>query len=127
MQKNTKRKVFLIYGNTETKEREAIRAIVEKENDAIIVASYGTFSTGINIKNLHNIILASPFKSRIRNLQSIGRGLRKNDEKLECNLYDIGDDLSWRNKKNYTLQHMIERMKIYNEEHFSYTLHKVKI
>ena len=70
------RKVFFVHGGTETEDREKIREIMEKENDAIIVASYGTFSTGINIRNLHNIIFASPSKSRVRSLQSIGRGLR---------------------------------------------------
>jgi superfamily II DNA or RNA helicase len=121
------RKVFFVYGGTETSEREDIRQITEKENDAIIVASYGTFSTGINIRNLHNIIFASPTKSRIRNLQSIGRGLRRGDEKVECKLYDIGDDMTWKTRKNFTLHHMIERIKIYNDEHFDYKLVKVTI
>ena len=65
-----------------------VREITERENDAIIVASYGTFSTGINIKNLHNVIFASPSKSRIRNLQSIGRVLRKGKNKVKI-LYMI--------------------------------------
>jgi superfamily II DNA or RNA helicase len=121
------RQVFFVYGGTDTEQRENIRKITEKETDAIIVASYGTFSTGINIRNLHNIIFASPTKSRIRNLQSIGRGLRKGDEKTHCNLYDIGDDMTWKTRKNYTLLHMIERVKIYNDEHFDYQLAKVKI
>jgi superfamily II DNA or RNA helicase len=121
------RKIFFVYGGTETTEREEIRKITETENSAIIVASYGTFSTGINIRNLHNIIFASPTKSRIRNLQSIGRGLRKGDEKDTCNLYDIGDDLTWKTRKNFTLHHMIERFKIYNEESFDYKLIKVDI
>jgi superfamily II DNA or RNA helicase len=125
--KDSERKVFFVYGGTDTEQRENIRRITEGETDAIIVASYGTFSTGINIKNLHNIIFASPTKSRIRNLQSIGRGLRRNDTKVVCNLYDIGDDLTWKSKKNYTLQHMVERIKIYNEEDFSYKLIKVDI
>lgn len=121
------RQVFFVYGGTETAQREEIRHIVEKENNAIIVASYGTFSTGINIKNLHNIIFASPSKSRIRNLQSIGRGLRLSETKQACKLYDIGDDLSWKTRKNYTLLHMIERIKIYNDEHLDYKLAKVPI
>lgn len=125
--KDSKRKVFFVFGGTDTEQRENIRKITEEEEDAIIVASYGTFSTGINIKNLHNIIFASPSKSRIRNLQSIGRGLRRGKEKVECKLYDIGDDLTWKARKNYTLLHMIERMKIYNDEHFDYQLAKVKI
>jgi len=125
--KSQDRQVFFVYGGTDAEQRELVRQLTEKENNAIIVASYGTFSTGVNIKNLHNIIFASPSKSRIRNLQSIGRGLRTTEDKDKCNLYDIGDDLSWKNKKNYTLLHMIERIKIYNDEHFEYKLVKVPI
>ena len=121
------RKVFFVFGGTDTETREEIRALTEKESNAIIVASYGTFSTGINIRNLHNIVFASPSKSRIRNLQSIGRGLRKGDKKVTCNLFDIGDDLSWKSKKNYTLNHLIERIKIYNEEGFDYKLVKIDV
>tara|TARA_Y100000361_G_scaffold71595_1_gene63364 strand:- start:2081 stop:3556 length:1476 start_codon:yes stop_codon:yes gene_type:complete len=121
------RKVFFVFGGTDTETREEIRAITEKENNAIIIASYGTFSTGINIRNLHNIVFASPSKSRIRNLQSIGRGLRKGDKKVVCNLFDIGDDLSWKSHKNYTLNHLIERVKIYNEEGFDYKLVKIDV
>ena len=121
------RKVFFVYGGTDTEQREEIRRLTESEKDAIIVASYGTFSTGINIKNLHNIIFASPSKSRVRNLQSIGRGLRTSETKDSCNLYDIGDDLTWKSKKNYTLLHMIERIKIYNDEHFDYKLLRIPI
>ena len=119
---DAKRPVYFVYGGTETEQREQIRALTEKSNEAIIVASYGTFSTGINIKNLHNVIFASPSKSRIRNLQSIGRGLRLGENKTSCNLFDIGDDLSWKSRKNYTLNHMIERIKLYNEEGFKYKL-----
>ena len=126
-EKAVNRKVFFVYGGTDTEQREDIRRITETETDAIIVASYGTFSTGINIKNLHNIIFASPSKSRVRNLQSIGRGLRTSESKTSCKLYDIADDLTWKSKKNYTLLHMIERIKIYNDEHFNYRLVKVTI
>jgi len=121
------RKVFFVYGGTDTQQREDIRHITEQESNAIIVASYGTFSTGINIKNLHNIIFASPSKSRIRNLQSIGRGLRRGDKKVACNLYDIGDDMTWKTRKNYTLTHMIDRVKIYNDEQFDYQMIKVDL
>ena len=126
-EKAVNRKVFFVYGGTDTEQREDIRRITETETDAIIVASYGTFSTGINIKNLHNIIFASPSKSRVRNLQSIGRGLRTSENKTSCKLYDIADDLTWKSKKNYTLLHMIERIKIYNDEHFNYKLVKVSL
>ena len=116
------RHVFFIHGGVETEERERVREITEKENNAIIVASYGTFSTGINIRNLHNVVFASPSKSRIRNLQSIGRVLRKGENKVKATLYDIADDISYKSRKNYTLNHLIERIKIYNEENFNYDI-----
>lgn len=123
------RKVFFVYGKTEAEQREEIRHIVEKEKDAIIVASYGTFSTGINIKNLHNIIFAIGFKSTIRVLQSIGRGLRKTTSKIIMTLYDMGDDLriSTKSKENHTLKHFISRLKLYDKEEFKYEIHKIQL
>ena len=121
------RKTFFVYGGTETDTREQIRAIAETERDAIIVASYGVFSTGINIRNLHNIIFSSPSKSRIRNLQSIGRGLRLSDNNQETVLYDITDDLRWKNRKNYAYRHHEDRMKIYDEERFPYKIYNIPL
>ena len=121
------RKTFFVFGGTETETREQIRAIAETERDAIIVASYGVFSTGINIRNLHNIIFASPSKSRIRNLQSIGRGLRLSDNNQETVLYDIADDLRWKNRKNYAYRHHEDRMKIYDEEKFPYKIYNISL
>ncbi len=112
------RKIFFVYGGTETSDRESIRHITEGEEDAIIIASFGTFSTGINIPSIQNVIFASPSKSKIRNLQSIGRGLRLKDGKTHCNLFDIADDLHWKSWKNHTLNHAAERYKIYAEEEF---------
>ena len=120
--KGEHRKVFFIHGGVDTEERELVRKITEEESDAIIVASYGTFSTGINIRNLHNIVFSSPSKSRIRNLQSIGRVLRKGKEKVSATLYDIADDITTNSKRNYTLNHLVERIKIYNEENFDYEI-----
>ena len=125
--KGDNRKLFFIHGGVDTEERELVRKIAEQENDAIIVASYGTFSTGINIKNLHNIIFASPSKSRIRNLQSIGRVLRKGKEKVSATLYDIADDITYNSKRNYTLNHLVERIKIYNEENFNYEIISINL
>lgn len=119
------RKVFFVHGATDTAIREEVRQITEKEVDAIIVASYGTFSTGINIRNLHNIIFASPSKSRVRNLQSIGRSLRLGDNKDQAILYDIADDLRHKEHMNFTLRHFVERTKIYNEEKFTYKIYKI--
>jgi superfamily II DNA or RNA helicase len=121
------RKVFFVFGGTETSDREAIRHITEGESDAIIIASYGTFSTGINIPSIENVIFASPSKSKIRNLQSIGRGLRLKDGKSHCNLYDIADDLHWKSWKNHTLNHAAERYKTYAEEQFDIKLVEVDL
>jgi superfamily II DNA or RNA helicase len=121
------RKVFFVHGSVDTEDREQVRSIAEKENNAIIIASYGTFSTGINIKRLHNIIFASPSKSRIRNLQSIGRVLRKGEGKEIATLYDIADDISSGTRQNYTLRHLQERIKIYQEENFKYEIIKVNL
>lgn len=121
------RKVFFIHGGIESEERENIRKIVEIEKDAIIIASNGVYSTGVNIKNLHNIIFASPSKSRIRVLQSIGRGLRLNKDKEYAILYDIVDDFSIKNHKNFVLQHFLERIKFYNQEKFNYKLYKINL
>jgi type I site-specific restriction endonuclease len=120
--KQIDRKIFFIHGGVDAEERELVREITERENNAIIVASYGVFSTGINIKMLHNIIFASPSKSRIRNLQSIGRALRLGKNKDKAKLYDIADDCTYKSRKNYTLNHLIERIKIYNEENFNYEI-----
>jgi superfamily II DNA or RNA helicase len=119
---DSNRKIFFVHGGVDVQEREQVREITERENNAIIVASYGVFSTGISIKNLHNVIFASPSKSRIRNLQSIGRVLRKGNNKDRATLYDIADDASYNSRKNYTLNHFIERIKIYNEEEFNYDI-----
>jgi superfamily II DNA or RNA helicase len=129
MIKNTEkigdRKVFFVHGGIDATDREEIRRIMEIENDAIVVASFGTFSTGINIRNLHNIIFASPSKSRIRNLQSIGRGLRQSEGKEKATLYDIADDLRYKKHMNFTLKHFVERTKVYNEEKFPFKIYKI--
>ena len=121
------RKVFFVYGGVDSLEREKIREIVENEKDAIIIASFGTFSTGINIRNLHNIVFASPSKSKIRVLQSIGRGLRSTKNKLEVLVFDIADDISYKERRNFTLSHFSERINIYNEQQFNYEISKVKL
>ena len=123
----TDKPVFFVHGGVDGDEREQIRNIVEKEQSSIIVASYGTFSTGVNIRNLHNVIFASPSKSKVRNLQSIGRGLRKSETKTESVLYDIADDFTWKSKKNFTILHFMTRIAIYNEEKFEYKLYNVNL
>jgi len=124
---DSSRKIFFVYGGTDADSREKVRELVEKETNAIICASYGVYSTGINIRNIHNIVFASPSKSRIRNLQSIGRGLRKSDTKESASLYDISDDLIHNDRKNYTLNHFSERIKIYSSEQFPYKIYVVNL
>lgn len=124
---NPSKNVFIVYGQIEGEERESIRKFAETNSDVIIVASYKTFSTGINIQNLHNIVFASPSKSRIRVFQSIGRGLRKNKVKTDATLYDIADDLSWKSYKNHTIRHFAERIQMYNQERFEYKTYTIQL
>ena len=121
------RKVYYVSGEVDATDREQIRGIVEKQKNAIIVASLGTFSTGINIRNLHNIVFASPSKSQIKVLQSIGRGLRQSDDGSTTNLIDIADDLHVKSHKNFTLRHSAERIKIYTKEQFPYKIYKINL
>jgi superfamily II DNA or RNA helicase len=121
------RKIYFVHGGVSAIDRENIRSICENDNSAIIIASYGVFSTGISMPSIENIIFASPSKSRIRNLQSIGRGLRLKDGKTVCKLFDITDDLSYKSHKNHTLNHGIERYKIYSQEQFKIKMIKVKL
>lgn len=121
------REVFYVDGDINGNIREAVRKHVENIDDGIIVASLGTFSTGINIRKLHNVVFAIPSKSRIKVLQSIGRGLRKSQLKSIFTLYDIADDLTWKSRQNYTIIHFIERVKMYNEEKFDYKIFNVEL
>ena len=118
------RKVFFVYGKVPGEERNVIRSIVEQEKNAIIVASRQTFGTGVNIKRIHNIIFASPLKSKIANLQAIGRGLRKGEDKEECVLYDIVDELGW---YNYGIRHANERKLIYQREGFAFKTYQIQM
>jgi len=121
------RKVFMVYGGTDTEDRNNIRGIVEQEENAVIIASYGVFSQGINIKRLHNIVFGSPYKSQIRVLQSIGRGLRTASDKKQLQVFDIVDDLCYNNRENFTLKHFHDRIGIYNEQEFDYDIVPVKL
>ena len=122
-----KENVYFVYGGTDTEQREEIRGLVEGHKNSTTIASYGTFSTGINIRNIHNIVLASPSKSKIRVLQSIGRGLRTSSTKDSILIFDIADDVSYKDRRNFTLNHFFERLNIYNEQQFNYEISKVKI
>ena len=123
-----KRDVHLIHGGVNVMDRENVRRVAESSNNNIILGSYGTMSTGVNIKNLHHVVFASPSKSRIRVLQSIGRGLRKAKGKESCMLYDIADDFrKTGGRNNFTLNHLAERIKFYVDEDFEYRVTEVPL
>jgi superfamily II DNA or RNA helicase len=121
------RKIFFVSGEVKTEIREQIRKATDYESNAIIVASFAVFSTGINIPSVENIIFSSPTKSKIRNLQSIGRGLRLREGKSSCVLYDIADNISHKSYKNHTLKHLAERIKTYSEEQFDYNIYNIDL
>lgn len=127
--KDPNRQIFFIHGGTDVDDRELARHLTEKGENVIVIASVGVFSTGVNIKRLHNVVFASPTKSVIRVLQSVGRGLRKADDKDVFQLYDISDDLTVtrKTKKNYTFEHFKERLKIYSAEEFHYKITEIEI
>jgi superfamily II DNA or RNA helicase len=126
-QQNPNRSVFMVYGKVEGEEREDIRKYTEENTDVIIVASYKTFSTGINIPSLENVIFGSPSKSRVRVLQSIGRALRVSDKKESAKLYDVADDISWQSYKNTSIRHFSERVQMYNQEQFDYKIYTINV
>ena len=125
--KKLDKKVFFVYGKTTTETREKIRKIVEKEKSSLIIASYGTFSTGINIRNINNVVFASPSKSRVRVLQSIGRGLRQSETKTSVKLFDVSDNITYKSRQNFTYRHFNERLNIYKQENFNYEISRVKL
>ena len=119
------RKVFFIHGGVDVDDREIIRKLMETETNSIICASYGTFSQGTNLKNLHNVIFASPYKSKIKVFQSIGRSLRLFNGKSKATLFDIADDIRCGTWMNHTLKHFVLRVKLYTEEKFKYKTYKI--
>jgi len=112
--------IHFVSGEVAGVDREDIRKICSESNNNIIVASFGTFSVGVNIPSIQNIIFASSYKSKIKVLQSIGRGLRNHESKEIATLYDLVDDCSYGKSKNFSLKHFLERVKIYNQEKFNF-------
>jgi superfamily II DNA or RNA helicase len=120
-------KVYITNGSTDVNDRDNLRAIAETEGGVIIIASTGVFSTGVNIKRLHAIIMTHPMKSKIVILQTIGRILRLHSSKSQAVFYDIVDDLRWKKWKSYSLKHAVDRIKLYNSQEFDYTITKVDL
>lgn len=121
------RPIYFVFGKTDVDTREEIRHLMETHKDAILVASYGTFQEGISIKHLFNLIAASPSKSKVRVLQSIGRALRKSATKMSAVMFDISDDLRYQGRTNYTLKHYVERIKLYAREQFKVKVYNIAI
>ena len=121
------KRAFLVFGQTDIETREKVRKLAEEHNNIIIIASLGVYAQGVNIKNLHDIIFAEPFKSKIKVLQSIGRGLRKHHSKDIATLWDISDYLKHKKKVNYSLRHFLQRVSMYDIEEFEYTSHNVNV
>jgi superfamily II DNA or RNA helicase len=108
--------IFFIRGDVKGDKREEIRKMFELQDGGILIATYGTLSTGVNIKKIHNIHLASSIKSFITLNQSIGRGMRQHETKDKVRIWDYVDDFtSCRKKKNYILKHADERINLYLE------------
>lgn len=123
----TNKTVYFIHGGVSADDREEFRQLTEQNDNVVIIASVGTTSTGVNIKRLHNLVLAQPTKSVIRVLQSIGRGLRVHNQKDGLVVFDIADDLRHGKKDNHTFNHFVERLDIYTKEEFEYSIEEVSL
>lgn len=121
------KKIHIIVGDVKVDQREDIRQSMERENNIVLFASFGTFSVGVNIKNLSYLIFAHPYKAQIRTLQSIGRILRKLAGKESAILIDVIDNLAHKNHNNFALKHGIERLKIYESQNFNVEFDSVMI
>ncbi|MDE2106416.1 MAG: DEAD/DEAH box helicase family protein, partial [Patescibacteria group bacterium] len=123
------RSVHFVTGIVDAGDREEVRQTVETDTDGehIIVASFGVFSTGVNLRRLHNLVFAAAGKSKIRTLQSIGRGLRTHSSKNHVTLYDIVDDLRVGARRNYAWKHAEQRSVLYAEEKFPVTIHAIDL
>ena len=126
LRQRSDKKVYYVDGGTNTDIREEYKAKMEAGDDVVIIASYGTFSTGISIKKIHNIFFTESFKSEVIIRQSIGRGLRQHESKESVNIIDFVDDLRWDEWQNYLYRHAKARKKIYKQEKFKFEVKKVK-
>tara|TARA_B100000900_G_scaffold412619_1_gene434788 strand:- start:4624 stop:6126 length:1503 start_codon:yes stop_codon:yes gene_type:complete len=124
LRQETNKQVYYVDGGIDKDVREEFKKKMEKGDDVAIVASYGTFSTGISIKKIHNIFFTESFKSEVIIRQSIGRGLRQHHSKSNVLIIDFVDDLCTEEWKNYLMKHSKTRQKIYREQRFEYEVKK---
>lgn len=118
LERELDKKILFLSGKNNAKEREEVRQITENNKNVIIIGSYGVISQGVSIKNIHNIIFSSPYKAKIKILQSIGRGLRLHPEKKFCTIYDLVDYAKYKGRQNYFLSHFLSRFELYQTEQF---------
>jgi len=123
----TDKTVITITGNSDAEARELVRKYTENNTNVVIIATFGTFSTGISIKNLQYLIFATNSKSMVKVLQSIGRSLRLDGKTNSVTVYDLIDELELSGKRNYLLRHFFERVKLYIIEKFKYKIVSINI
>jgi superfamily II DNA or RNA helicase len=126
-EKNSEKEVFYVDGDTSEGLREEYKSRMASGNNKILIATYGTFSTGISINNLHNIFLVESYKSEVLIKQSLGRGMRQMEGKEKVNIIDFVDDFSSPKYQNYLMKHSEARIQIYKNESFEYKIYKVKL
>jgi superfamily II DNA or RNA helicase len=126
-EKNNEKEVFYVDGDTSEGLREEYKSRMASGNNKILIATYGTFSTGISINNLHNIFLVESYKSEVLIKQSLGRGMRQMEGKEKVNIIDFVDDFSSPKYQNYLMKHSEARIQIYKNESFEYKIYKVKL
>lgn len=121
------KEAFYVDGDTDESLREEYKTRMSTGENKVLVATFGTFATGISINNLHNIFLVESYKSEVLIKQSLGRGMRKMEGKEKVNIIDFVDDFSSPKYVNYLMKHGDARIQIYKNENFQYKIYKVKL
>jgi superfamily II DNA or RNA helicase len=124
LRENTDKECFYVDGSVS---REFYKKQMEAGENRVLIASFTTFSTGISIKNIHNIIFAESYKSEIIVKQSIGRGMRQLAGKDSFTIIDVVDDLSYENHANYLYKHAKARLEFYKQYSSDIKIHKIPL
>jgi superfamily II DNA or RNA helicase len=121
------KEVFYIDGDTDPERRDYYKTKLEEGVNKVMVASFGTLSTGVSVKNIHNIFLVESYKSEVLIKQSLGRGMRLYEGKERVNIIDFVDDFSYNGSMNYLMKHSLERIEIYKREKFEYKTYEITL
>lgn len=121
------KEVYYVDGDTDPERRDYYKTKMEEGTNKVLVASFGTLSTGVSVKNIHNIFLTESYKSEVLIKQSLGRGMRLYEGKEKVNIIDFVDDFSWKTSANYLMKHSLERIEIYKREKFDYKVYDVTL